>query len=47
MIVSVEAVPYSGIVLHSLKYPAKGVFGIIIGKKDAKGFKVCVPIEHC
>lgn len=42
MIVTVEPVPYAGIVLHALKYPSKGVFGLLIGSKDAKGVKVAL-----
>ncbi|CAI2301518.1 unnamed protein product [Caenorhabditis sp. 36 PRJEB53466] len=46
--VETQALPYSTIILHCLKYPAKGVFGLLIGNK--KGDKVtvtgCVPLCH-
>uniref|UniRef100_A0A8R1I140 MPN domain-containing protein n=1 Tax=Caenorhabditis japonica TaxID=281687 RepID=A0A8R1I140_CAEJA len=46
--VETQALPYSTIILHCLKYPAKGVVGLLIGAK--KGDKVtvtgCVPLCH-
>ncbi|PIC51650.1 hypothetical protein B9Z55_002077 [Caenorhabditis nigoni] len=46
--VETQALPYSTIILHCLKYPSKGVFGLLIGNK--KGDKVtitgCVPLSH-
>lgn len=46
--VETQALPYSTIILHCLKYPSKGVFGLLIGNK--KGDKVtvtgCVPLCH-
>nr|CDJ87017.1 Uncharacterised protein family UPF0172 domain containing protein [Haemonchus contortus] len=48
MAVDVAPVPYSTIILHCLKYPHTGVYGILLGTKTGNKFKVsaAVPISH-
>ncbi|GMR53075.1 hypothetical protein PMAYCL1PPCAC_23270 [Pristionchus mayeri] len=48
MTIDVDTLPYATIVLHALKYPAKAVYGLLLG--EAKGSKVkvsnVVPLAH-
>ncbi|KAL6731622.1 hypothetical protein Aduo_002466 [Ancylostoma duodenale] len=48
MTVDVAPVPYSTIILHCLKYPHTGVFGILLGTKSGSKVKVTsvVPLSH-
>lgn len=40
MTIEVDSLPYATIVLHALKYPAKAVYGLLLG--ESKGSKVKV-----
>ncbi|VDL65512.1 unnamed protein product [Nippostrongylus brasiliensis] len=46
--VDVATVPYSTIILHCLKYPHSGVYGVLLGSKTGSKIKVtaAVPISH-
>ncbi len=45
-IVSTEA--YAKIMLHALKFPARPVFGIVLGREEGKNLYVCdaIPLFH-
>ncbi|VDO67447.1 unnamed protein product [Heligmosomoides polygyrus] len=46
--VDVATVPYSTIILHCLKYPHSGVYGILLGTKNGNKIKIssAVPLSH-
>ncbi|KAK6730309.1 hypothetical protein RB195_007023 [Necator americanus] len=48
MAVDVAPVPYSTIILHCLKYPHNGVFGILLGTRTCNKVRVTsvVPLSH-
>ncbi|KHJ80636.1 hypothetical protein OESDEN_19687, partial [Oesophagostomum dentatum] len=48
MAVDVAPVPYATIILHCLKYPHSGVYGILLGTKTGSKVKVTsvVPLSH-